>query len=374
MKPLALVMGTRPEIIKLAPLALALRASSVLSPFIIATGQHRSMAEQAFRVFDLVPDLNLDLMLEAQTPSSFLSLLLSRLEPVLSETSPVGVVVQGDTTTTLGGAIAAFHLQLPVIHVEAGLRTHRLDSPFPEEMNRSVVSKIAAIHFTPTEQASKNLQREGIVNDVYMVGNTVVDAVLTVRDKIEHGILGVDPAISRVVEHASKLVLVTGHRRENFSRPLESLCRTILRLRDAVPDLQILYPVHLNPAVSGPVRLLLDHQERIHLTDPVDYPTLVYLLTRSRLVISDSGGIQEEAPSLGTTVLVTRETTERPEAIATGSAILCPLSNPERLFSEAQKVLSHGRPKSNANSNPFGAGDAARKIVQVLETHFGVHA
>ncbi|HQH25978.1 MAG TPA: UDP-N-acetylglucosamine 2-epimerase (non-hydrolyzing) [Oligoflexia bacterium] len=365
-------MGTRPEIIKLAPVIEALSRSRILRPLIISSGQHELMAQQAFSTFKLKPDINLRLMTDNQTPNSFLSRLLEQLGSHLSSLELGGCIVQGDTTTTLGGALTAFHHKLPLAHIEAGLRTYRMDSPFPEEMNRVVVSRMAQLHFCPTQTARDNLASEGITQNVFTTGNTVVDAALAVDARFASNDLTLDPALAQLASHQRRLVLVTGHRRENFDGPLESLCRVLKEIRDKIQDIEIVYPVHLNPKVTATVNRVLRNETRINLIPPVDYPSLIWLIKHAVLIISDSGGIQEEAPSFGVRVLVTRSTTERPEAIGAGCAILAPLEDPEKLLQLALSELAAARTAANQKlSNPFGDGHAAARIVKILEEHWG---
>ncbi len=365
-KTIALIVGTRPEVIKLAPLYRELEASSYFNAVLIASGQHQSMAKQAFRAFQLEPHTDLGLMDENQTSNSFLSKLLASLPEVLEKHKPDLVVVQGDTTTSLGAAIAAFHLQIPVAHVEAGLRTADLASPFPEEMNRSVISRIATLHFAPTQRAMETLAAEKVAGDSFMVGNTAVDAVLWMNDLLESGAVKSTANLESLKGPSNqRLVLVTGHRRENFDQGLENLCSCLLQMRDEVEDIHIVYPVHLNPRVQDVVRTRLSKQERITLCDPLDYPSMVEVLKSSSLVITDSGGIQEEAPSFGKKVLVTRSCTERQEAIAAGTATLCPLDSPQELLATAKAALLEEGTLSGID-NPFGQGDTSKQIVEIL--------
>ena len=367
MKLIAIILGTRPEIIKLAPVIQALKDSGSFSPLVIFTGQHREMGYQAFKPFSITPDIDLQLMEDNQTPNSFLAKLLPALESVLKEKKPVGVIVQGDTTTALGGALCAFHLQIPVAHVEAGLRTHRLDSPFPEEMNRTVVSRIADLHFAPTKKAAANLANEGVTRHVHTVGNTVVDALLWTKSQLDAGALSIDEQVIRLGLETKRFVFVTGHRRENFDLPLRNLCAVLLQLTETFSALEIVYPVHLNPNVCQLVQRELRQKERIYLLAPVDHPTAVHLMKHAALIISDSGGIQEEAPSLQTMVLVTRATTEREEALEAGVAKLCPLERPAALYQTAVTLLLTKKSLTGSNINPFGDGTASKQILSILK-------
>jgi UDP-N-acetylglucosamine 2-epimerase (non-hydrolysing) len=368
MKEVAVVLGTRPEIIKLAPLINVLKESKTLSPYIIFSGQHREMGKQTWNCMNIKSDLNLELMKEDQTPNSFLALLLTKLEPLFKSNSPAGVVIQGDTTTALGAAIAAFHSQLPIAHIEAGLRTWRSDSPFPEEMNRTVISRLATYHFAPTTKAADNLKQEGIEKNIYVVGNTVVDSLMITLEKIFSGEIKIIEALRKFADNNKRFVLLTGHRRENFDTPLKNLCSVIKELVNAVQDLEVIYPVHLNPNVKKVAEKELASHPRIHLLPPIDYPSTVFLMKHACLIISDSGGIQEEAPSLGTHVLVTREFTERTEAIDSGFATLTPLSNPEMLYDKAYKCITEPKITKSLDQNPYGDGTSARQIYNLLES------
>ncbi len=365
-KKIALIVGTRPEVIKLAPLYRELQSRSEFSPLLIASGQHESMAAQAFEAFDIAPDSQLQLMDKAQSPNSFLSKLLARLPEELSTHSPDLVVVQGDTTTAFGAALAAFHLQIPVAHVEAGLRTGNLNSPFPEEMNRTAIARVAKFHFAPTKRALENLAQEDAPGEYFLVGNTAVDAVLLMDELLRSGKFEI-PALQelRASSEGKRILLVTGHRRENFNEPLHNLCTALLQIRDQIEDIQIIYPVHLNPQVKDVVQERLAEQSRITLCPPLAYPALVQLIKDSSLIITDSGGIQEEAPSFAKKVLVTRNCTERQEAIEAGTAILCPLSSPEALCSQAIDALQT-KESTSVQQNPFGTGDTSKQIADIL--------
>jgi UDP-N-acetylglucosamine 2-epimerase (non-hydrolysing) len=365
MKSLAIILGTRPEIIKLAPVVRALRKSTMLRPEIIFTGQHQSMAEQAFSAFGITADHTFDLMRPDQTPNSFLGLLLPKLEQTLTGKPFAGVLVQGDTTSALGGALSAFHCKIPLGHVEAGLRTGDVHSPFPEEMNRVLISRIAEQHFCHTEHARMNLQAEGVTENLHVTGNTVIDALRWVVEQLDSGSLHPQAEVAKLPLRGEMLLLVTGHRRENFDAPLLNLCRVLRRLAEELPALDIVYPVHLNPNVQQTVYRELGSQKGVHLIPPVDYPSFAFLMRKTSLIITDSGGIQEEAPSLGKRVLVTRRTTERPEAVELGCSEVFPLHEPDALFSRAQQLLSC--PAAPLTANPYGDGTAAKHITALLE-------
>ena len=371
MKSLAIVLGTRPEIIKLAPIILALRENRHFAPRVIFSGQHDSMAEQVFSAFGFLPDTRLNLMRANQTPNSLLGLLLPALEQTLLEIPPSGVLVQGDTSTALGAAVCAFHLKIPVAHIEAGLRTGDPLSPFPEEMNRVLISRLASLHFCHTTTADSNLEREGISSGRYVVGNTVIDALLWIQDKLNRAAIALQPDVAALNLKAKKILLVTGHRRENFDLPIRNLCRTLIKLAAEIPDLEIVYPVHLNPNVQQTVHAELAKVGRIHLIPPVDYPSFVALMSASALIITDSGGVQEEAPTLGKRVLVTRTNTERPEAVELGCSEVFPLDKPDALFERAIKLLAQPAAEQKVMANPYGDGTAAKKIISLLEQVWG---
>ena len=366
MKTIAVVLGTRPEIIKLAPLIQKLRQGDTFQAHVIASGQHSSMAEQAFSSFGLKPDLALDLMTPNQSPNSFLASLLPQLEHAFEDLKPSGVIVQGDTTTALGGALAAFHAEIPVIHVEAGLRTGNFRSPFPEEMNRVLISSLTNFHFCHSEEARTNLANEGIRENVFVVGNTVVDALLQVLTEIESGRLKVSVEVRQLAEKYPSLILVTGHRRENFDAPLRNLCRALVKVTKEQSSVGVIFPVHLNPNVQSVVQSELGTASQVHLVPPLDYPSFVWLMKQSALIVSDSGGIQEEAPSLGKHVFVTRSTTERPEAVRSGFAEVIALEEPQRLENRLRSFFTDKQFSASAAKNPFGDGTASAQIAQHL--------
>jgi UDP-N-acetylglucosamine 2-epimerase (non-hydrolysing) len=362
------VLGTRPEGIKLAPLVRELQGRpGTFDVRLCVTGQHRQMLEPILQFFGLSPDHDLQLMKPGQTLFDVTAGALKGLEAVLDQVQPAWVVVQGDTTTALAGALAAFYKKVRVAHVEAGLRTGDMHSPFPEEGNRVLVSRLADLHFAPTEGAAAHLAAEGIRGGVHVVGNTVIDALLEARRRVQ----GRDEAFSAEfpqLRAGRKLVLVTGHRRENFGEPFENICRALGTLAARYPDVDWLYPVHLNPNVREPVHRLLSGRGNVHLVEPVAYPQLVWLLGRSHLVLTDSGGIQEEAPTLGKPVLVMREVTERPEGIAAGCARLVGTSG-ARIVDGVTGLLEDpaAYQRMAQARNPYGDGTSCRAIADVLE-------
>jgi len=355
------VFGTRPEAIKLAPVVRALEAGPSLGVRVVATGQHRAMLDQVLAVFGIAPDHDLDVMVPGQTLPELTSRLLPPLDRVIAAEAPAAVLVQGDTTTAFAAALAAFYRRVPVGHVEAGLRTHDRYAPFPEEINRRLIGDLASWHFAPTERARDALLREGVPEgDVLVTGNTVVDALRHVLATTEAGM----PAIP---EEGQRLVLVTAHRRENFGRPFEALCRAVRRIADGHPDVDVCFPVHPNPNVREPVRRILAGHPRVRLLEPLDYVAFAHLLARADLVLTDSGGIQEEAPTLGKPVLVMRDATERPEAVEAGVVELVG-TDEERIVAAAARLLDD--PLAYARMaravSPYGDGRASERIVAFL--------
>ena len=356
------VFGTRPEAIKLAPVIRELRTRPhEFDVRIAVTAQHRQMLDQVLAVFHLVPDYDLNVMQPGQTLAALTARALSALEPVMAEVRPDLVYVQGDTTTTLAGALTAFYARCPVAHVEAGLRTGDMSQPFPEELNRVLVGRLAAIHFAATEGARRNLLAEGIAADtVHVTGNTGIDAVLDVRGRLERGELAA--TAWPFVEAAKHLIVVTAHRRESFGPGFENICLALrtLAMRD---DVTIVYPVHRNPHVAGPVQKHLAGIRGIHLIEPLEYAPFVDLMRRATVILTDSGGIQEEAPSLGKPVLVMREKTERPEGVATGTVRLTG-TDPGRIVAEVQRLLDNPalRQSMARVHNPYGDGKASGRI------------
>jgi UDP-N-acetylglucosamine 2-epimerase (non-hydrolysing) len=370
-KKILVVLGTRPEAIKLAPVILELRRHPAhFEPVVCVTAQHRRMLDQVLGLFQIEVRHDLDLMKPGQDLTDITCGVLHGLRDVLAAERPDLVLVQGDTTTALAAALAAFYAQVPVGHVEAGLRTGDLRAPYPEEMNRKVVGALAAVHFAPTPQARQNLLQEGVAQErIVLTGNTVIDAlefaVARLRD---------DPELRRTVaaqfgflDPAKRLVLVTGHRRESFGAGFRTICEALGELAAVRDDIQIVYPVHLNPRVREPVHALLGGLPAVKLLEPLDYLPFVFLMQRAALILTDSGGIQEEAPSLGTPVLVLRETTERPEAVAAGTALLVGTGR-EAILRETQRLLSDAsaREAMARAHNPYGDGKAAERIVAAL--------
>ena len=360
------IFGTRPEAIKLAPLIRQLRATDGIEARVCVTAQHRQMLDQVLGPFGIEPDHDLDLMKAGQAPGYITAAVLGGLQDVLRREKPDRVLVQGDTTTTFAAALAAFYEGVPVGHVEAGLRTGNIHSPWPEEMNRRLTSQIADLHFAPTETSRQNLLRENVPDArIEVTGNTVIDALLEAQ-----ALIAADPALRREFEArfafvaaGRRLVLTTGHRRENLDGGLERVFQALatLALRD---DVAIVFPMHLNPDVRKAAQAMLRDRANVHLIEPLEYLPFVYLMGRAALIVTDSGGLQEEAPSLGKPVLVTRDTTERPEAVAAGTVELVGTDS-ARLLERARLLLddeAHYRRMSQAN-NPYGDGKACERIV-----------
>ncbi len=363
------VFGTRPETIKMAPVVERLSQLKNVQSLVCVTGQHRQMLDTFLNLFHIKVDYDLNIMKPGQSLTEITTSILTRLKDVLLEVKPDLLLVQGDTTTALAAALAAFYEKIPVGHVEAGLRTGNLMMPWPEEMNRKLISSLAATHFAPTKTSKENLLKEGTSPDrIFVTGNTVIDALFYTLDQFKK-----NPQLKTTrfnfLNPQKKLILVTGHRRENFGEGFASICKALkqISLRD---DVEIIYPVHLNPNVQGPVRSILADRPNIHLIEPLDYLEFVYLMDRSYLILTDSGGVQEEAPSLGKPVLVMREVTERPEAILAGTVLLVG-TDEEKIISETTALLDNPDlyQKMAQAHNPYGDGHAAKRIIQHILDH-----
>jgi UDP-N-acetylglucosamine 2-epimerase (non-hydrolysing) len=367
---LLFVLGTRPEAIKLAPVILGARGDARFGVRVCATAQHRQMLDQVLDLFGIVPDVDLDLMQPGQTLAELTARLLTSLDKVLADETPDIVLVQGDTTTVLAASLAAFYRGIPVGHVEAGLRTGNRHAPFPEEINRVITSRLADVHYAPTSAAQDHLIAEGIVPESILVtGNTVIDALLMMRDRVAANPPEVPGLDASLLQSNRRMVLVTGHRRENFGAGFESICRALSDLASRFRDVDFVYPVHLNPNVQQPVRRLLGGHANIHLIDPVAYAPFVRLMDCAMLILTDSGGVQEEAPSLGKPVLVMRDVTERPEAVAAGTALLVGADR-ARIVEAVTRLLTNDtayRVMAGAH-NPFGDGRASARILDDLAT------
>lgn len=363
------IFGTRPEAIKMAPVVAALASEPAIEARVCTTGQHREMLQSVLDFFRIVPDYALDIMKPGQDLAYITSAVLQGLGPVFEDWRPDYVLVHGDTTTALAAAMAAFYARIPVGHVEAGLRTGDIEQPWPEEMNRLIADRLAARHWTPTESASRNLRAEGIAPEhILITGNTVVDALFLARERLraDEGLTSSFEARFDMLDPDLPLVLVTGHRRENFGEGFENICKALAEIARTC-EAQVVYPVHLNPNVREPVNRLLGDCPRVHLIEPLDYAPFIYLMDRAKLLITDSGGIQEEAPSLGKPVLVMREVTERPEAVEAGTVKLVG-TDAEKIVREARALLTDDaayQAMARAH-NPYGDGKAANRIVKDL--------
>ena len=372
MKPIRVmtIFGTRPEAIKMAPLVLELQKRADIQSICCVTAQHREMLDAVLEIFRLTPDYDLNIMEPRQTLSTITTKCLLGMEGVLEQAGPDLVLVHGDTSTTFAGALAAFYRQIPVGHVEAGLRTWDKYSPFPEEMNRKLVGDIADLHFCPTPANRENLAREGITDGVFVTGNTVIDALkTTVRPDYQFA----TQALNSLDYAGKRIILVTCHRRENYGQPMANIMTALRRLADAFPDVELVYPVHLSPVVREAAGKYLSGHPRIHLIDPLSADEMHNLMARCYLVMTDSGGLQEEAPALGRPVLVLRRETERPEAVQAGTVKLAGTEE-EEIFSLAAELLSDERAyHAMAHAvNPYGDGHACRRIVDAIEWKFGL--
>lgn len=370
MKKNLIVFGTRPEAIKMAPLVKEfLKYKNDFETKIGVTAQHREMLDQVLDFFEIIPDFDLDLMKHNQDLFTLTADIISGLKPILDEFKPDYVYVHGDTTTTLAVSIAAFYGGAKVCHVEAGLRTPNKYSPFPEEMNRQVTSRIADIHFAPTSISEQNLLTENINKSAILItGNTVIDALLYSSDKVNNIQNTEIEYLKSIIIPSNKLILVTGHRRDNHGEGFINICQALKELAMSNPDVQIIYPVHLNPNVEKPVYEILSGISNIHLIKPLAYPAFVWLMTQSYLIITDSGRVQEEAPSLGKPVLVMHDTTERPEAVDAGTVILVG-TDKQKIIQAAQILLDNKEiyEKMSALHNPYGDGKACEKIVNFIK-------
>lgn len=360
--PVSIILGTRPEAIKLAPVIQQFQASPLFETQVILTGQHREMVDQVMALFQLAANRDLAIMKPGQTLTDITCGSLRGLEALFHELKPRLVLVQGDTTTAFAAALAAFYQQIPVGHVEAGLRTDNIYNPYPEEANRRLISQITQLHFAPTEIAVQHLQQSGVVGDIHQTGNTVIDALLTVAKQ--------NPpcAVPGLDWDRYRTILSTVHRRENWGAPLRDIAQGFLRVLDAFPDTALLLPLHRNPTVRGPLTELLGDHPRVFLTEPLDYTDLVGAMQRCHLLLTDSGGLQEEAPALGKPVLVLRETTERPEAVMAGTAKLVG-THPDRIFAATADLLQNevAYQAMATAVNPFGDGRAAARILKIVE-------
>jgi UDP-N-acetylglucosamine 2-epimerase (non-hydrolysing) len=366
------VFGTRPEAIKMAPIVLELQKhADKITPVVAVTAQHREMLDQVLNLFHITPDHDLDIMAQGQTLFDITTKAMKGLDAVLSEEKPDIVLVHGDTTTTFAGALAAYYHQTTVGHVEAGLRTHNKYSPFPEEMNRKLTGCISDLNFAPTQTSEQNLLAENVKPEsIFVTGNTVIDALHhTVRDDFEFA----DDMLRSIDFEHKRIILVTTHRRENLGEPMRHVYKALRQLTEEFDDVEVVFPVHKNPKVREVVREELGGLEKVHLIDPLDYEPFANLMSRAHLILTDSGGVQEEAPALGKPVLVLRDTTERPEAVAAGTVKLIGTDR-ERVYQEAKTLLEdsqeYGRMAESVN--PYGDGKASARIIQAILYHYGL--
>ncbi len=370
-KRVMVVFGTRPEAIKMAPVVAALKSSQGIETIVAVTAQHRQMLDQVLELFEIVPDEDLNVMQPGQTLSGLTSRILSGMSETIERRKPDLVLVHGDTTTTFATALAALYNRVHIGHVEAGLRTGNLYSPWPEEANRKLTGALTNLHFAPTDGSRANLANEGVSESrIHVTGNTVIDALLTVVGKIE-GDGALRNALSDrfpFLDEGKRLILVTGHRRENFGEGFEQMCHALRTIAER-GDTQVVYPVHLNPNVQEPVNRILGDQPNVHLIEPQDYLPFVYLMSRSYLIVTDSGGIQEEAPSLGKPVLVMRDTTERPEAVEAGTVLLVGTRS-ERIVSAVETLLDDAAAYQSMSRahNPYGDGQASARIAAIVSS------
>lgn len=358
------VFGTRPEAIKMCPLVLELEKNPDIESVVCLTGQHREMLQQVIDIFGINVKYNLDIMQPRQTLTTITVSVLEKIEPILKEEKPDIVLVHGDTSTSTIAALAAFYQQIPVGHVEAGLRTYDKYSPFPEEMNRNLTGRIADFHFAPTENNKKNLEKENIIKNVYVTGNTVIDAFKTT---VKKDYQFKDEDVRKLNLEGKRCVLMTAHRRENLGEPLENICRAVKKLAEEFDDLEIVYPVHMNPVVKETASKILGNTKNVHLIHPLDVEDMHNLMSKSFLVMTDSGGLQEEAPGFGIPVLVLRTETERPEAVEAGTVKVVGVDE-QRIYQEAKLLLTDkdAYEKMAKAVNPYGDGHASERIVEIL--------
>lgn len=364
-----LIFGTRPEAVKMAPLALELKNNEAFNVRVCVTAQHRQMLDQVLQIFKLKPDYDLDIMKPSQTLSYITTGVLEGAQGVLKKDRPDMVLVHGDTTTTFASALSAFYAQIPVGHVEAGLRTYDIYSPYPEEMNRRLTSQLSSVHFAPTVSNFENLKKENVTKNVFITGNTVIDAI---KYTVAQNYRFKSPTLSNLDLQGKRLILMTAHRRENLGKPLENICNAVKRVAAAHPDVTVVYPVHLNPAVQNTARSILGGLTNVVLCEPLGVDDMHNLMAKAYLVLTDSGGLQEEAPALGKPVLVLRTETERPEAVAAGTVRMAGVDE-EEIFEKAQILLNDETEyhKMSRAVNPYGDGNASRRIAQAILNYFG---
>jgi len=371
-KKISIIFGTRPEAIKLAPVILELKKYKEFEVSVCVTAQHREMLDQVLEVFDIKPEVDLNIMKANQTLSGLTSQAITLLDKYLSEYKPDIIFVQGDTTTVFAASLAAFYHRIKIGHVEAGLRTWNKFSPYPEEINRVLTTKLADLHFAPTNLSKENLLKDGVCEDkIFVTGNTVIDALLIAREKINHKNISIPGLpVNLLKEKNNKIILITGHRRENFGEGFDNICQAIAELAKEFKDYHFIYPVHLNPNVRKPVFEILSKQENIFLIEPLNYLPFIFLMDKAKIILTDSGGVQEEAPSLGKPVLVMRETTERPEGVDAGTVKVVGTQK-QKIVEETKTLLKNKSEYSKmANAvNPYGDGLSAIRIKDILLQH-----
>lgn len=368
-----IVFGTRPEAIKLAPIIKEFeKHPDEIQLKVCVTAQHRQMLDSVLKMFDIKPDYDLNIMRDKQTLFDITNNVLAKIKEIYFKEQPDIVFVQGDTTTTFASALAAYYLQIKVAHIEAGLRTYNKYAPFPEEINRRMVSAIADLHFAPTEQSKLNLLKENVnERDIFVTGNTVIDALFMILEKIKGKHISIEGIESSELEN-KRLILVTGHRRESFGEGFENICNALKELAESFDDIIIIYPVHLNPNVRGPVNRILGNVRNVKLIEPIGYQSFVYLMEKAYVIITDSGGIQEEAPSLSKPVLVMREITERPEAVEAGTVKVVGTQKESIVNSTRQLLLDANEYKKMSSTiNPYGDGKSAQRTYKILIERFG---
>jgi len=368
-----IVFGTRPEAIKLAPIIKEFeKHPDEIQLKVCVTAQHRQMLDSVLKIFDIKPDYDLNIMRDKQTLFDITNNVLTKIKEIYFKEQPDIVFVQGDTTTTFASALAAYYLQIKVAHIEAGLRTYNKYAPFPEEINRRMVSAIADLHFAPTEQSKLNLLKENVnERDIFVTGNTVIDALFMILEKIKGKHISIEGIESSELEN-KRLILVTGHRRESFGEGFENICNALKELAESFDDIIIIYPVHLNPNVRGPVNRILGNVRNVKLIEPIGYQSFVYLMEKAYVIITDSGGIQEEAPSLSKPVLVMREITERPEAVEAGTVKVVGTQKESIVNSTRQLLLDANEYKKMSSTiNPYGDGKSAQRTYKILIERFG---
>lgn len=370
-KKICVIFGTRPDTIKMAPIIIELQKNSeYFDVLTIATAQHRQMLDQVLEVFNIKPSYDLDIMAPRQTLSSLTSKIITKLDEILTIEKPDMILVQGDTTTTCIGSLAAFYHQIPVGHIEAGLRTNNKNNPFPEEINRRITSCITDLHFAPTETARQALIKENIDEKIiFVTGNTVVDAL---KYSVKENYTFTIPELNNIVKQESKIVLITMHRRENWGKPMEGACEAVKKLAEELPDFKFVFPVHLNPVVREVVFKYLQNIPNISLIEPLDYLDFVNLMSKSYLILTDSGGVQEEGPHFGIPILVLREVTERPEAVEYGTVKLVGLDK-EKIYNNCRLLIDNKNEyKKMANStNPYGDGHSSERTISIIKNYFG---